>query len=246
MARRSATALSAGSSSVQDYVKVIYSFTEWQERPITASQLASRLSVANSSVSEMVRKLMDLGLARHEPYSSVELTEDGLHLALAMVRRHRLLETFLVRELGYRWDEVHDEAELLEHTVSDTFIERLDQKLGYPSRDPHGDPIPTADGGITVPSALPLRELDDGHRGRITRISDANPELLRFLAAESIDLDAPVTVLERKPFGGPLVVKVGDTSDARTFDFGEELTTSLWIESDGVHAGCRLPEPSRR
>ncbi|MHA7272006.1 metal-dependent transcriptional regulator [Arthrobacter sp. TMT4-20] len=246
MAQRTASALSAGSTSVQDYVKVIYTFTEWQDRPITASQLAARLSVANSSASEMVRKLMDLGLVSHEPYSSVELTADGLHLALTMVRRHRLLETFLVNELGYRWDEVHDEAELLEHTVSDTFIERLDRKLGHPGRDPHGDPIPTADGKITLPNAHALEELDDGHRGRITRISDANPELLRFLAAESIALDSPVQVLQRKPFGGPLVVSVGDTGTARTFDFGEELTTSLWIETDQVHSGCRLPEAAVR
>ena len=243
---RTASALSAGSTSVQDYVKVIYTFTEWQDRPITASQLATRLSVANSSASEMIRKLMDLGLVSHEPYSSIELTADGLHLALAMVRRHRLLETFLVNELGYRWDEVHDEAELLEHTVSDTFIERLDRKLGHPSRDPHGDPIPTADGRISLPDAQALGELDDGHRGRITRISDANPELLRFLAAESIALDSPVQVLQRKPFGGPLVVSVGDPDTARTFDFGEELTTSLWIETDQVHSGCRLPEAADR
>lgn len=246
MAKRTAATLSAGSSSVQDYVKVIYSFTEWQDRPVTASQLAARLSVANSSVSEMVRKLRDLGLARHEPYGAVELTDDGRQLALAMVRRHRLLETFLVSELGYSWDEVHDEAELLEHTVSDTFIERLDRKLSHPTRDPHGDPIPTADGRITLPAAHLLQDLDDGHPGRITRISDANPDLLRFLASESIDLDTPVRVVERKPFGGPLVVAVGGTADTRTYDFGEELTQALWIETDGIHSGCQLPEPARQ
>ena len=151
----------------------------------------------------MVRKLKDQGLVDHKPYSAVTLTSDGVRLALSMVRRHRLIETFLVRELGYRWDEVHDEAELLEHAVSDTFIERMAAKLGNPARDPHGDPIPAADGSVLMPAAHRLSELDDGHTGRITRISDENPELLRYLAAEDIDLDAEVEVVGRRPFGGP-------------------------------------------
>ncbi len=135
----------------------------------------------------MVRKLKDQGLVDHQPYSAITLTADGVRLALSMVRRHRLIETFLVRELGYRWDEVHDEAELLEHAVSDTFIERMAAKLGNPARDPHGDPIPAADGSVQVPAAHRMSELDDGHTGLITRISDENPELLRYLAAEEID-----------------------------------------------------------
>lgn len=131
------------SSSIEDYVKVIYSYTEWQDKPITSSQLAQRLGVANSSVSEMVRKLKDQGLVDHQPYSAIRLTPQGMRLALSMVRRHRLIETYLVDELGYSWDEVHDEAEMLEHAVSDTFIERMSAKLGHPVRDPHGDPIPS-------------------------------------------------------------------------------------------------------
>ena len=142
---------SAPSSSIEDYVKVIYGFTEWQDKPITSSQLAQRLGVANSSVSEMVRKLKDQGLVDHKPYSAIALTGAGLRLALSMVRRHRLIETYLVQELGYSWDEVHDEAELLEHAVSDTFIERMAAKLGNPQRDPHGDPIPSADGTVPCP-----------------------------------------------------------------------------------------------
>ncbi|WP_028279171.1 metal-dependent transcriptional regulator [Arthrobacter sp. H5] len=239
MARRT-TALGTDSSSVQDYVKVIYAFTEWQDRPITASQVAARLSVANSSASEMIRKLVDLGLVHHEPYGSVELTPEGLQLALAMVRRHRLLETFLVRELGYSWDEVHDEAELLEHTVSDTFIDRLDAKLGQPLLDPHGDPIPSAAGTINVPNAHSMRELDSGHTGRIARISDDNPDLLRFLTGEDIGLGEQVEVLGRKPFGGPLTVRLGEGPGLRELDFGDELTGALWIESVGSHPGCSL------
>ncbi|GAB3532723.1 manganese-binding transcriptional regulator MntR [Arthrobacter tecti] len=235
-----ASALGIDSTSVQDYVKTIYALSEWHDAPVTSSRLAARLGVANSSVSEMIRKLDDLGLVRHEPYRPVELTAGGHRLALAMVRRHRLLETFLVRELGYRWDEVHDEAELLEHTVSDTFIDRLDAKLGCPAADPHGDPIPTADGSITLPDALPLNRLDDGHSGRVARISDENPSLLRFLASEQIGIGSPVTVLQRKPFGGSLQARVDIGHSTRELDLGDELTGAIWIESVGKHAGCSL------
>ncbi|MEC5180734.1 metal-dependent transcriptional regulator [Arthrobacter sp. CG_A4] len=230
----------APSSSIEDYVKVIYTFTEWQDKPISSTQLAQRLGVANSSVSEMVRKLKDQGLVDHQPYSAITLTPDGVTLALSMVRRHRLIETFLVRELGYRWDEVHDEAELLEHAVSDTFIERMAAKLGNPVRDPHGDPIPAADGSVLMPPAHRMSELDDGHTGRITRISDENPELLRYLAAEEIDLDADVEVLGRKPFGGALVVRIGSGGTLREFDLAGEVTAALWVHSGAAHAGCSV------
>ncbi len=228
------------SSSIEDYVKVIYSFTEWQDKPITSTQLAQRLGVANSSVSEMVRKLKDQGLVDHQPYSAITLTGDGIRLALSMVRRHRLIETFLVRELGYRWDEVHDEAELLEHAVSETFIERMAAKLGNPVRDPHGDPIPASDGSVLIPAAHRMSELDDGHTGRITRISDENPELLRYLAAEQIELDADVEVLGRKPFGGALVVRIGSGAALREFDLAEEVAAALWIHSGPAHSGCTV------
>jgi DtxR family Mn-dependent transcriptional regulator len=228
------------SSSIEDYVKVIYSFTEWQDKRITSTQLAQRLGVANSSVSEMVRKLKDQGLVHHQPYSAITLTADGVRLALSMVRRHRLIETFLVRELGYRWDEVHDEAELLEHAVSDTLIERMAAKLGNPARDPHGDPIPAADGSVQMPAAHRMSELDDGHTGLITRISDENPELLRYLSAEEITLDADVEVLGRKPFGGALVVRIGTGGARREFDLAEEVAAALWVHSDAAHPGCSL------
>lgn len=229
------------SSSVEDYVKVIYAHTEWQDKPINSSQLAARLGVANSSVSEMVRKLKDLNLVTHQPYSSIELTEQGLSLALSMVRRHRLLETYLAQELGYRWDEVHDEAELLEHAVSDTFIERLSEKLGNPSRDPHGDPIPGPDGQITLPTAHRLVELDAGHQGEIIRISDDNPQLLRYLDAENIELDAPIEVLGRKPFGGSLIVRLGNPSHSREIDLSDEIGNALWVQDTAVHQGCTVP-----
>ncbi|BAS09762.1 iron-dependent repressor IdeR [Arthrobacter sp. Hiyo4] len=198
--------------------------------------------MANSSVSEMVRKLKDQGLVDHKPYSAITLTDSGVRLALSMVRRHRLIETYLVQELGYSWDEVHDEAELLEHAVSDTFIERMSAKLGNPQRDPHGDPIPSADGTVLLPEAHLLGELDPGHTGRITRISDENPDLLRYLSAEEIDLDDEVEVVGRKPFGGALVVRISNAGRKRDYDLADEVTAALWVHSDHLHAGCTLGE----
>ncbi|GAB3266140.1 metal-dependent transcriptional regulator [Arthrobacter pigmenti] len=229
------------STTVQDYVKVIYAATEWHDKPVTMSALAARLQVANSSVTEMVRKLVGLGLARHEPYSPVELTTDGLRLALAMVRRHRLLETYLVRELGYGWDEVHDEAELLEHTVSDMLIERMSMRLGHPVRDPHGDPIPAADGTVDLPPAHLIGVLDDGHRGKVARISDANPDLLRYLDAEQLQLDTEVEVVGRRPFGGALTVRIGP-EPGREIDLGEESAAAVWVSTVGRHPGCTFQQ----
>ncbi|MGO4385793.1 metal-dependent transcriptional regulator [Specibacter sp. RAF43] len=237
------------SSSIEDYVKVIYAFTEWQDKPITSTQLAVRLGVANSSVSEMVRKLKDQGLVDHQPYSPIRLTPAGLTLALAMVRRHRLLETYLVRELGYTWDEVHNEAERLEHAVSATFIERMSAKLGHPTRDPHGDPIPDADGRVTMPPSHRLDELDPGHRGRVSRISDHDPELLRYLEAHGIGVNTELVVVGRRPFGGTLAVRkvahgvpgiAGD--DAGALDLGDEAAESLWVVTVGTHDGCAVQE----
>ncbi|WP_423246786.1 metal-dependent transcriptional regulator [Sinomonas puerhi] len=226
------------SSSTEDYLKTIYAFTEWQDAPITPSQLAARLGVANSSVSEMVRKLKDQGLVDHRPYGAVHLTAEGRSVALTMVRRHRLLETFLVTELGYSWDEVHVEAERIEHAVSDLFVERLAAKLGDPQRDPHGDPIPTADGVVPLVDARLLSELDPGHEGTITRISDENPDMLRYLAAEQIALDTQLTVVRRKPFGGPLVVRISQGDTARDFDVPDEVADAVWIHNDHPHPGC--------
>jgi DtxR family Mn-dependent transcriptional regulator len=180
-----------GPTAIEDYVKVIYSHTEWQPERITTGALAARLGLAASSVTEMVKKLVAQGLAQHEPYGAVELTKDGTALALRMVRRHRLIETWLVQRMGYTWDEVHEEAEILEHAVSDRLLEALDEQLGRPARDPHGDPIPAADGTVTRPDAVLLAAASEG--GMVARISDRDPLLLRHLQAEGIVLDSQIT-----------------------------------------------------
>ncbi|HEX7833932.1 MAG TPA: metal-dependent transcriptional regulator, partial [Pseudolysinimonas sp.] len=171
MARENARAEAAG-RAVEDYLKVIYSHTEWQPDPITPSQLAARLGLAPSTVTEMVKKLVVAGHVEHAPYGAVRLTPSGRAEALRMVRRHRLVETWLVQQYGYGWDEVHDEAEVLEHTLSDRLLDAIAAQLGDPRRDPHGDPIPSFEGTVEVPDAVALPTLDPGTPARVARISD--------------------------------------------------------------------------
>jgi DtxR family Mn-dependent transcriptional regulator len=185
--------LSELSSTVQDYLKVIWSATEWTPGTVSVTQLAARMGVRKATVSDAVRRLVDAGLLTHEPYGAVELTALGRENAVAMVRRHRLIETFLVESLGYAWDEVHDEAERLEHAVSDTLIDRVDTALGHPTRDPHGDPIPSRDGSPHLPAAIVLTDAPTGVPLRIERISDADPAVLRGLAAHGIRPGTTVT-----------------------------------------------------
>jgi DtxR family transcriptional regulator, Mn-dependent transcriptional regulator len=171
---------------------VIYGHTEWQPDPITPSQLAARLGLAPSSVTEMVKKLVAADQVAHAPYGAVQLTATGLAAALRMVRRHRLVETWLVSQYGYGWDEVHDEAEVLEHTLSDRLLTAIDEQLGHPLRDPHGDPIPSADGVVSRPDAVPLSELAPGERGRVARVSDRDAAVLRAVDAARLTLDSEV------------------------------------------------------
>ena len=184
----------ANPTAIEDYVKVIYAHTEWQSEPITTNALAARLGLAASSVTEMVKKLVAQGLAEHERYGAITLTTDGTALALRMLRRHRIIETWLVQTHGYRWDEVHDEAEVLEHALSDRLLDAIDEQLGHPTCDPHGDPIPTRDGRITSPVAVLLRDAPAGTIGTVVRVSDRDPRVLRMLDAESITLHSTVIV----------------------------------------------------
>ena len=213
--------------AVEDYVKVIYAHTEWQPEPITTSALAARLGLAASSVTEMVKKLVGFGLVEHERYGAITLTVDGNAQALRMLRRHRLIETWLVEQFGYSWDQVHDEAEVLEHALSDRLLEAIDEQLGHPVRDPHGDPIPSREGHVVRPAAILLRDAPTGMSGAVVRISDSDPLLLRHLTAESITIDRQLTVLGRRPFGGSFAVLVGGTEGER--DLGEQALASIWI-----------------
>jgi DtxR family Mn-dependent transcriptional regulator len=175
------------STVAENYLKVIYGHTEWQPNPMTSSQLAAKLGLAPSSVTEMVKKLTVQGLVEHALYGTIVLTSRGRAEALRMVRRHRLIETWLVSEFGYGWDEVHDEAEVLEHVVSDRMIDAIDARLGHPTADPHGDPIPGADGAVPPARGVRLSEVAPAATEvRVVRISDSDPGVLRLLEGRGI------------------------------------------------------------
>jgi DtxR family transcriptional regulator, Mn-dependent transcriptional regulator len=196
-------------AAVEDYVKAIYTL-DAGEGSVTTTALAERLEVRPASVSGMLTKLTALGLVEHEPYRGVRLTEHGTRVALEVVRHHRLLELFLVESLGMTWDEVHAEAEVLEHVLSEELEELIAAKLGNPTVDPHGDPIPTRDLELAEIPAPALAELEPGDRATFVRVSDADPGMLRFLGERGIVPGARLELVERQPFDGPLFVRVGD------------------------------------
>lgn len=212
----------------QDYLKTIWSAREWSPERVTTKMLAERIGVSASTVSEAVKKLADQGLVDHARYGAISLTADGEAAAIAMVRRHRLIETFLVRELGYGWDEVHDEAEVLEHAVSDRLIARIEAKLGYPRRDPHGDPIPDAEGAIPTSDARQLSDHHNGDTGRVARISDSDPEMLRYFDSVGISLDTRIEVVERRDFAGTVCVRLS-TDPGRQVELGRIAAEAIWL-----------------
>jgi DtxR family Mn-dependent transcriptional regulator len=196
-------------SAVEDYAKAIYALETREDAAVSNNALAERLGVSAASASAMVKKLAGLGLVRHEPYRGVRLTSDGLKVALEVLRHHRLLERYLAEELGVPWDRVHDEAEVLEHVLSEELEELIAAKLGHPTRDPHGDPIPTPDGRIDETPTEALHDLQPGASGVFVRVSDSDPEMLRYLAARGIKPGDDFEVVEKQPFDGPLFARFG-------------------------------------
>ncbi|VBA37424.1 Iron-dependent repressor IdeR [Mycobacterium attenuatum] len=214
----------------QDYLKVIWKAQEWSLEKVSTKMLAEKIGVSASTASESIRRLAEQGLVDHEKYGAVTLTDAGRRAALAMVRRHRLLETFLVNELGYGWDEVHDEAEVLEHAVSDRLVARIDAKLGYPQRDPHGDPIPASDGQVPTPPARQLWECRDGDTGTVARISDAEPEMLRYFDSVGISLDSRLRVVTRREFAGMISVAIDSGDGGPTpVELGSPAARAIWV-----------------
>ena len=196
-------------ATVEDYVKAIY-MLEGSGVAASTNALAARLDVTPAAVSGMLRKLAGLGLVEHEPYRGVRLTERGRFVALEVIRHHRLLELFLVESLGMGWDEVHAEAEVLEHVLSEELEELIAAKLGNPTLDPHGDPIPSRELSIADDvGSCDLYQLEPGSSGTFVRVSDADAEMLRFLTERGIRPGMRIVVLERQPFDGPLSVRVG-------------------------------------
>jgi DtxR family Mn-dependent transcriptional regulator len=198
------------SDAIENYAKAIYAIARRTGGPVSTNDLAERLSVTPASVSAMSKKLADRGLVEHVPYRGVQLTDDGERVALEVMRHHRLLELYLAEHLGVPWDRVHDEAEALEHVISEDLEARIAAKLGNPTHDPHGDPIPDADLHIDEGDTHSLAELGPGDQGEFVRVSDTDPEKLRYLHDRGVRLGDHFEVLERQPFGGPLTVRFGD------------------------------------
>jgi DtxR family Mn-dependent transcriptional regulator len=199
--------------AIEDYLKAIYQLE--QEEPevgsVTGQRIAERLGVASPSVTNMIKRLCELGLVEHERYRGVELSNTGERIALEVVRHHRLLERYLVEALGYGWDEVHDEAERLEHHISEALEARMAAALGDPTVDPHGDPIPHLDGSVAGADTRKLVDLAPGDVAVVRRVSDQDPERLRYLEQLGLRPGANVRLLEALPFDGPLRLEIAGT-----------------------------------
>ena len=222
--------LSQTSSAIQDYLKAVYILEV--ERGASAASipttaLAQRLGVSAASTTNMLKKLATLGLVRHAPYRGAELTEDGRKIALEVVRHHRLLETYLAEVLGVPWDEVHAEAEILEHVLSERLEDRIAEMLGDPEFDPHGHPIPAKDGSMPDASTRTLWDVGEGDSVAIERVSDDEPEALRYLARIGVKPGTGIRVLRRGPLEGPVFIEIEgrDGSDA----LSKEVAQTVWV-----------------
>jgi DtxR family transcriptional regulator, Mn-dependent transcriptional regulator len=214
--------------SVEDYLKAIYQLSP-EGRPASTSDIANLLALSPPSVTGMVKRLSEHGLLEHLPYRGVLLTDEGRRAAIRMVRRHRLIEAYLVEFLGYSWDTVHEEAERLEHAVSDTMIERMAAALGNPTADPHGDPIPSADGSIHELACTPLSDVPVGETVEINRVHENQPARLRYIASLGLRPGVEVTVLDHQPFDDLVTIEVG----AARHVIGRELGRALHCLREG-------------
>lgn len=213
---------------IEDYLKTIYDLTADRERAST-NQIAERMGVTPASVTNMIQKLAatDPPLLEYRKHRGVELTEDGKKVALEIIRHHRLLEMFLQQTLGYTWDEVHDEADRLEHVISEEFEERIAESLGNPSTDPHGDPIPTRDLRIPESPVKTLSKLRPGQHAVVNRVRDSDPELLRYLSDLGLIPGAKITVLDFSPFDNNLRLRVEDQDKAIVL--GPSVTSQVFV-----------------
>jgi DtxR family Mn-dependent transcriptional regulator len=212
----------------ENYAKAIYHLQGRSNDPVHTSAVAERLGVTPASASAMLKRLSDEGLADYEPYHGARLTAKGELVALETIRHHRLIELFLAEVLGMPWDRVHEEAEVLEHHISEELEELIAAKLGQPALDPHGDPIPDRDLAITSDDSMPLTDLKPGERGTFTRVSDSDASMLRYLAEREIHPGATVLLTGREPFGGPLVVEIS----GQTHPLGPQLAESMRVRRD--------------
>jgi DtxR family transcriptional regulator, Mn-dependent transcriptional regulator len=219
------------SLTVENYVKTIYLIAAGgsQAEVVATGELASALSVSPGTVTGMLKTLSEADLATYTPYEGAKLTPSGQRLALTVLRRHRLLELFLSQTLNMPWDEVHEEAENLEHAVSERLVDRIDDFLGHPAVDPHGDPIPSADGSLRATGGAPLSQLARGGRFRLVRVVDQDPAFLRYLTECGLDLGTEGELVENRPEAGALVVQVR----GRIVALGHEAAGKVLVASRG-------------
>ena len=215
------------SSAIEDYAKAIYALEERGEGAVSTNALAERLGVTAGSASGMVKRLDEMGLVTHVPYRGVQLTPAGVRLALEVIRHHRLLELYLAKALDVPWDRVHEEAEVLEHVLSEQLEELIAMKLGDPAFDPHGDPIPTRDLEMPERDSVPLQSLRSGQAGTFVRVSDSDPEMLRYLSERGISPGDRFEVVDKQPFDGPLFLSFGE----HTHVIGGALARAMRVEA---------------
>lgn len=220
------------SPSVEDYIKAIYK-AHADSGSVATQELAERLHVSAPAVSKMMRKLSALKLITHAPYQGVKLTRAGEKLALEIIRHHRLIELYLVQAMGFSWDSVHEEAERLEHHISEEFEDKIDELLGHPTACPHGDPIPTRAGTIAPTSNHPLAQQRSPARLIVRRVSDEDAELLRHLQSLGVTPGTAIELLTQEPFEGPLVLKVGGKRVRLTPQAAKEVFVDA-LESEEV------------
>lgn len=222
------------SKMVEDYLKIIWKAGEWPGGSVSTNEIAGVLAVTPSSVSANLKKLARDGFIDYEPYGGISLTSAGRRIAVRVVRRHRLLETYLVARLGLGWDEVHPEADALEHAVSDLVLDRMDEVLGFPDNDPHGDPIPRADGSVERKPATRLSELAAGQEGRVIRISDEEPAILRYLEARNVTIGTTVCVTARDRAAGSVsVTRSGEPGEPGDLvEIGSGAAEAVWVAID--------------
>jgi DtxR family Mn-dependent transcriptional regulator len=229
-------------SSVQNYLKTIYQLQS-HHPTVTTSALAHALNISAASATGMVKKLAAMKLVRYSPYRGVELTPSGEMMALEVIRHHRLIELFLSTALHVPWDQVHAEAEKIEHVISEDLEERIAQFLGEPTEDPHGDPIPTKAGELHQPPSRSLPEVPIGQPVVIRRVSDQNPEHLRHFSNLGLVPKAMIKIVHREPFDGPLRVRIA-SGDEHTLD--ETLARQIWVAVPSHRTGKPLPKDNEQ
>ena len=213
--------------AIQDYLKIIFKLTN-NGKAVSTNAIAERMQISQASVTGMIKKLSDLKLTIHRPYYGVELTKTGRKIALEIIRHHRLLELYLAEALGYSWDRVHNEAEKLEHVISEEFEDKMAKILGNPTADPHGAPIPSKDGEMEERTLVPLTAAEVGQKVLVKQVSDNDPEMLRYLGEIGIFPEVKLHILEKAPFGGPLLIKIGE----KQHHLGEKLTNNIFVSQN--------------